>query len=78
MLVEVSGPVDWLPAVVWVPDQAPEAVQEVAFVEFHVKVDALPFNMLAGLAPSTKVGKGRTATLTLAETLPPEPTQVSE
>jgi hypothetical protein len=67
-----------LPAVDFVPDHAPEAVQDVASVDVHVSVAALPFDTLVGLAPKLSVGGGRTVTVTLADALPPAPTQVSE
>jgi hypothetical protein len=39
-----------------VPDQAPEAVHEVAFVEVQLKVDAPPGVIDAGLADIATVG----------------------
>jgi hypothetical protein len=47
-LLVLRAPVGWLPEVGLVPDQAPAAEQEVAFVEFHVSMDAPP--------PATEVG----------------------
>ena len=78
VLVAASAPVDSLPSVALVPDQAPEAVQEAALVDDHVSVVALPFTTLVGLAPKLRVGSGRTVTVTFAEALPPAPMHVSE
>jgi hypothetical protein len=58
--------VDCDPLVAWLPDQPPEAVQEVAFVEVHVKVELLPDTTLVGLALSVTVGAG-VVTVTLAD-----------
>ena len=41
-----------------VPDQAPEAVQEVALVEDHVRVEAVPDVIEVGLAVREMVGVG--------------------
>jgi hypothetical protein len=75
----VSAPVDWLPEVAFVPDQSPEAVQEVAFVEDQVSVEAPPLATDVGFAVSETVGTGvPPVTVTLADTLalPPAPVQV--
>ena len=40
-MLAVKGPTDWLPEVVWLPDQAPEAVHELALLADQVSV-ALP------------------------------------
>ena len=45
-----------LPLTAFVPLQAPEAVQEVAFVEVHVKVEPAPLVTLVGLALIDTVG----------------------
>jgi hypothetical protein len=62
-----------------VPDQAPEAVQEVALLDDHVRVDALPLLMVLGLALMLTVAAGFALTLTVADcdALPPAPVQVS-
>jgi hypothetical protein len=61
-----------------VPDQPPEAVQEVALVEVHVSVELLPDTTLVGLAVSVTVGAGVvTVTVADCEALPPIPVQVS-
>ena len=64
------------------PDQAFEAVHEVAFVEDQVNVDAEPLATLVGLAVSVTVGAGgggTAVTVTVADALalPPAPVQVS-
>ena len=41
-----------------VPDQAPDAVQEVALVEDHVRVEAVPDVIEVGLAVREMVGTG--------------------
>ena len=70
----------WLPPVVALsPNQAPEAVQESAFVEDQVSVDDPPLATDAGLAASDTVGAGgNTVTVADALALPPEPVQVRE
>ena len=79
MPLAVSTPVDWLPEVVLAPDQPPEAVQEVAFVEDQVSVEDAPFATEVGFAVSDTVGPAA-ATVTVADALalPPEPVQVRE
>jgi hypothetical protein len=61
------------------PDQPPEAVQEVAFVEDQVSIEAPPFATDVGFAVSDTVGTGGD-TVTVADVLalPPEPVQVRE
>ncbi len=72
-----SAPVDCEPLVVLLPDQAPEAVHEAAFVLDHDSVEALPLATVLGLAPSVTVGAGRAVTVTVADcvALPPVPVQ---
>ena len=79
MPLVVRAPVDSLPEVALAPDQAPEAVQEVAFVEDQVSVEDAPFAIDAGFAVSVTVGTGG-ATVTSADALalPPNPVQVRE
>ena len=75
---DVSAPVDWDPLVASVPDQAPEAVHDVAAVELHVRVALLPETIVVGLAVSVTVGAGVvTVTLADCEALPPVPVQDS-
>ena len=84
VLVLVSAPVDWLPEVALLPDQAPEAVQEVAFVEDQVRVDDPPLVTDVGFAASDTVGTGGgggvpdTVTVADALALPFEPVQLRE
>ena len=54
----VRAPVLCEPEVAFVPDQAPEAVQELAFVEVQVSVDEDPDVREPGLAVSWTVGDG--------------------
>jgi hypothetical protein len=83
-MLAVSAPVDSVPEVALAPDQAPEAVHEVASVEDQVNVEDCPATMVVGLAASDTVGAGGgggepdTATSTEALTLPPDPVQVRE
>ena len=74
----MSAPVVVDPLVASLPDQAPEATQEVALVEDQVKVAALPLATVLGLALSVTVG-GREVTVTVADcaALPPVPVQVN-
>ncbi len=69
---------DCVPLVAWLPDQLPEAVQEVVLVELQVSVEALPEATLVGLATRVTVGAG-VVTVTIADwaMLPPGPVQVS-
>jgi hypothetical protein len=67
------------PLIGWLPLQAPEAVQEVAFVEDQVRTALLPLTTVLGLADSVTVGMGCvTETVADCEALPPAPVQVSE
>lgn len=75
---EVRAPVDCDPLVGRVPDQAPEAVHEVALVEVQVSVVLLPLVTLACLAFKLTVGEDAlTDTVVDCETLPPGPLHVS-
>jgi hypothetical protein len=80
MPLAVSGPVDSLPPVVVLsPDQAPEAVQELALVEDQVSIEDSPVATNGGLATSDTVGVGgNTVTVADALALPPEPVQLRE
>ena len=67
-----------MPATAFVPDQAPEAAHEVAFVEDHVSVALLP--LFIALGPTLKVtvgAAGLTETVADCAALPPLPVQVS-
>ena len=83
----MSAPVGWLPEVALAPDHAPEAVQEVAFVEDQVRVEDAPFAIDVGFAVSDRVGTGGGGgvpdTVTVADALvlapvPVDPVQVRE
>ena len=78
MALAVSAPVDCEPLVAWLPDQPPDATQEVAFVVDQLKVELLPLTMELGLAATLTVGAGD-VTVTVADcaALPPTPVQVS-
>ena len=67
------------PVTALVPDQAPEAVHEVALVAAHVNVELLPLATVAGFAVKVTVGEGDvTETVTDCDALPPPPAQLSE
>jgi len=74
----VSAPVVWEPLTALLPDQPPEAVQAVAWVEDHVRVDATPLATVLGDAVKLTVGAG-VVTETVADwvALPVVPVQVS-
>jgi hypothetical protein len=81
-VVAVSTPVEALPRVDSVPLQPPEAVHEVAFVELHVSMAAVPVPIIVGLAVSVTVGAGGggvtvTAVVVVAGVLPLAPSQVN-
>lgn len=68
------------PLVVSLPDQAPEAVQEVALVADQVSVALPPSVTVLGLAVKLIVGAGAagvTETVDDCVALPPAPVQVS-
>lgn len=61
-----------------VPDQAPEAVQEVALVADHVTVELPPLATVLGLADKVTTGAGAvTETVVDCVALAPLPVQVS-
>jgi hypothetical protein len=73
----VSAPVDSVPLTALVPDQAPEAVQEVALVDDQLIVDPLPLITELGTALRLTVGAGAlTDTVADCDALPPAPVQV--
>ena len=76
----MSAPVDSLPEVGLVPDQPPEAVQELVSVEDQVSVEDAPYATDVGFATSDTVGTGGGDTVTVADALalPPGPLQVRE
>ena len=72
---------DCEPLVALEPDQAPEAVHEVAFVVDQLRVELLPLAMELGLAARLTVGAGVgevTETVAAWVALPPAPVHVSE
>ncbi len=74
----LMSPVACDPLTALLPDQAPEAVHEVALVEDQVSVEPLPFATVLGLAIKLTVGAGVvTETVTDCVALPPAPVQVS-
>ncbi len=74
----MSAPVDCVPVTALVPDQAPEATHEVAFVDDHVSIALLPLVTALGPALSPTVGAGGlTETVADCAALPPVPVQVS-
>jgi hypothetical protein len=75
----VSAPVDSEPLTGMLPDQAPEAAQEVALVDVQVKVELLPLATVLGLALMLTVGIccGLTVTVVDCAALPPAPVHVS-
>ena len=69
---------DCEPLVALAPDQAPEAVHEVALVAAQVNVDVPPLATVLGLALKLTVGAGAvTETVTDCVALPPAPVQTS-
>ena len=74
----MSAPVDCEPLMALAPDQAPEAVQAVAFLDDQVRVDAAPLAIVLGLAAKARVGAGAvTDTVVDCVALPPRPVQLS-
>jgi hypothetical protein len=74
----VSAPVDCEPLVAALaPDQAPEAIQDVALVADHVSTELLPLATVLGPADKVTVGAG-VVTETVADwvALPPLPVQL--
>ena len=75
----MSAPAPRLPLVASAPLHPPEAVHDVAFVEFHVSVEGPPLATEVGFADSVTVGAGTTVTVAVAALLvPPAPLQVNE
>jgi hypothetical protein len=73
----LKDPVTCEPLVALVPDQAPEAVQAVAWFEDQVSVEPLPLATVLGLATSATVGAGWvTDTVVVWLALAPVPVQV--
>ena len=78
MALALSAPVDCEPLTALLPDQAPEAVHEVALVADQLNVEAPPLAMVLGLAVKLTVGAAAvTETVADCVALPPAPVQVS-
>ena len=74
----VSAPVDCEPLRALLPDQAPEAVQAVAWVDDHVSVELPPLVMALGPTLRLTVGSGAlTETVVDCTALPAGPRQVN-
>jgi hypothetical protein len=73
-----SPPVEKDPLVDWLPDHAPDAAQEVAFVDDQDNIDAEPLATVLGFALRLTVAVGCALTVTVADwdALPPLPVQV--
>lgn len=78
-VVALMPETSWLPLVVVLLVQLPEARHEVALLELHISVAAPPARMLAGFAVTTTTGAtgASTAIVAEAEFEPPVPVQVS-
>jgi len=79
-----SGPTLCVPLVACAPDQAPDAIQDVAFVELHVSDDMPPLAIVVGFAVKVVVGgcadggtEAPTCTDVCDDAVPPRPTQLS-
>ncbi len=75
----MSAPVVCEPLVALLPDQPPEAEQDVAWVLVQVTVELLPLAIVLGLAARLIVGAGAgvvTETVAACVALPPAPVQV--
>jgi hypothetical protein len=74
----VSAPVACDPLAALLPDQAPEAVHEVAWVDDQFNVEPLPLDIVLGLAVKLTVGAAAvTDTVADCVALPPVPVHVS-
>ena len=74
----VSAPVDCEPLRALLPDQAPEAVQAVAWVDDHVSVELPPLAIALGPTLRLTVGSGAlTETVVDCAALPAGPRQVN-
>jgi hypothetical protein len=70
--------VDWEPLLALLPDQAPDAAQEVALAADQLRVAPPPLATVLGLAVKLTVGAGAvTETVADCVALPPAPVQVS-
>jgi hypothetical protein len=78
-VLAVIAPLDCEPLIALLPDQPPEAVQDVALVDDHISFDAPPLATVLGLALKATVAVGCALTDTVADciALPPAPVQIS-
>ena len=68
---------DCVPLLDLLPDQAPDAVQEVVFVADQLNIELAPFATVLGLLVKLTTGVGNaTDTVADCEALPPAPVQV--
>jgi len=78
LVVVVSAAVFCEPLIASEPLQPPDAAQEVAPVEAHVKVEGAPLATVLGAAVNVTVGAGVvTVTVAVCAALPPAPVQLS-
>ena len=78
VVLAFSVPVDCEPLIARFPLQPPLAVQAVAFVADHVRVEARPASIVEGLALNVTVGAVADAvTVVVCAALPPGPVHVS-
>lgn len=70
---------DCEPLTALLPDQAPEAMHEVALVDDQAKFELAPLATVLGLAPRLTVAVGFGLTVTVADcaAIPPAPLQVN-
>jgi hypothetical protein len=75
----LNAPVDWLPEVACVPDQAPPALHDVALVEDHVSVVEAPelIDVLAAWRFTAGAAPVPTLTVTERSVVPPLPVQLN-
>jgi hypothetical protein len=78
-VLALSAPLDCEPLIGLLPDQPPEAEQDVALIDDHVSFDAPPLATVLGLALKLTVAVGCALTDTVADctAFPPAPVQVS-
>jgi hypothetical protein len=73
-----SAPVDWDPLRALLPDQPPEALQAVAWVDDQVRVALAPLVMALGPTLKLTVGSGALTEIVVdCAALPPGPTQLN-
>jgi hypothetical protein len=78
LLFPVNAPVDWVPEIALVPDHAPEAVQELTFVDDQMSDEDAPLVTSEGIAPNDTVGAPTPCTATVADALPLPPGPLQE